>query len=151
MSDNLIVNLSKKIKYSYKGNPESETATLEFREAGMDEFNIFSSLKQLVMNSIMEATKFAPKGEARDNISSNDDMPQPNVSEIKAMLFSVKETQFSTIADKFKVLAKKTGTLDGETKITDGILNKLIIKDYENIICEYISYFLGASLFSNEE
>lgn len=148
MSDNLIVNLSQKIKYSYKGNPDSETATLEFREASMDEFNVISSFKQLVMNSLMEISRFAPKDTSSSDVG---DMSTPDASEIKAILFSAKETQFSTIADKFRVLAKKTGTLDGETKITDGILNKLTVQDYENVICEYISFFLGASLFSDKD
>lgn len=153
MEESFIFNLSKEISYEKKGDPDCKTATLEFRPVDIDQFNPFSALKQLVMNAMMESTRFAPKIDAATKeaiLENNKENPEPTTDEIKQMLYSAKDTQFTTIADKFRVLAKKTGTVDGEVKITDVILDRLGVKDYENMICGYVSFFFGASLFSEE-
>lgn len=145
--ETFIFNLSNKIIYTKDGNPECESCSLEFPQPSMDNYELITDLSQLVMNAMIDASRFAPKS---DNAPQVEENKEPTAGEIKAILFSAKDTRFITIWNKFKELAFKTGTVDGSTAITDLILNKITRDDATKLTCEYIAFFIAPSLFSNE-
>jgi hypothetical protein len=148
--NNFIFNLKDKLKYSKAGSPDNETASLEFRCPGMNEYEYISNLSQLVMNAIGEVQR-ANKEDIGNSVDpSQDEKKMPNGTEIKAILFSAKETKFHDISKEFKKLAIKTCTLDGTVKLTDLLLSRLSVDCFTRMVCEYIAFFIVPSLLSEE-
>lgn len=154
MSENFIFKLSQELTYTKDGNPDCKTCTLEFSNPGMDVYDQITDLSQMVMNATMEASKNAPKEaieKAKEEASQENKADKiPDASEMKAILFSAKETKFSNIAKNFKVLCLATCTLDGSAKLTEPLISRMEPKDWTKLVCEYIAFFIAPSLFSEE-
>ena len=137
-----IFNLSNIVEYS-KGGEFHSTATLEFRSPTMDEFELASDLAQLVMRATLDARKFADDKQEEVEQDADSDA-------IKIILFASESVKFSEVANAFKRLAFKICTFDGKTSLVEGVLNKIDMKDFIELVCGYIANFTFPSLFSSE-
>lgn len=154
MSDSFIFQLSEKIRYSGDGNPDCETATLEFRQPTMREFDELTGLKQVVTSCIKDVSMGEKKNSESEEIEdkgNDEESDNPTGSDLEMVFFSSKNIPFTSISKKFRALSKKTGTFDGKIPITDNTYNTRIkLEDYIRLVCEYVSFFITPSIFSSE-
>lgn len=130
--------LSKKLEYA-SGGEFSQTATLTFRAPGMDVYDDLMSLSEIVTASFVDASRFAsanPPTEQDDTTLDGD--------AVKVVLLST--GKFVDVANQFRKIAIKTGTCDGKEKLTNSLLLKLSVADFNRLICEYIAVFIVPSL-----
>ena len=138
-----IFNLSNTVEYS-KGGDFHQTATLEFRAPGMDEFDLVSDLAQLVMRATLDARQLVPE----DQEETKDEEATPDA--VKIILLASKEVKFSEVASLFKKLAFRICTVDGITPLVENVLKKISLEDFTEMVCGYIANFTFPSLFSGE-
>ncbi|MCK5019193.1 MAG: hypothetical protein KAS32_19190 [Candidatus Peribacteraceae bacterium] len=138
-----VFNLSEVVEYSRDGEFH-QTASLEFSAPTMAEFELAAELSQLVMQATLDARKFAPD---KDEEADDQDLTPDAV---KMLLLASQSVKFTDIADVFKKLAVRIGTVDGKTPLASGVLSKISIDDFTGMICGYIANFTFPSLFSGE-
>ena len=142
MEKALIFKLSSEAEYTKDGD-FTKTASLEFAAPSMACFEEASDFQQLVARAFMSAAKAS--GEVAD---PNAKAETPTGKEIKIILNASDSVRFTHVAAAFRTLACKVGTFDGVTPMLEDHFAKLDMKDFENMICEYIANFTFPSLFA---
>lgn len=142
--EKMFFNLTGPLQYSKRGD-FTNTVSLEFSPPSMETYDEVSDLAQYVMAAMMDARQFAGDHRQPENSADSTEVVL-DAKSIKIMLFNARSVKFKHIADTFQNLAIKTGTTDGEIKLTQTLIKKLSPDDYTRLICEYIANFIIPSL-----
>ena len=139
-----IFNLSQTVEYSKDGDFH-KSASLEFTAPSMDDFDLAIELSQLVMRATLDARDIIPTDEKE--VAEEADV---TAESIKMILLASKNVKFSEIADVFKRLVPHVCVVDGTHPLSAGVIRKLSISDFTEMLCGYIANFTFPSLFSGE-
>ena len=139
--DTMIFNLSKKLEYS-KGGDFAETASLEFRAPGMNEYDEIADLSQLIMGAMVSARSTASEKDIKASQENKDSQEEMTVPALRSTLLAGQAIKFKDIAACFRRLACVLGTTDGSVKITDTLLDKMSIQDFNDMLCEFCINFI---------
>ncbi len=149
--------LTELLEYSVtKGNnkgTKSNTACIIMRPPRMTEFNESSDFGQMVAGALADVGKFYgdvknPTNKDEPKKKSDEDM---TAAAVRIMLFS-SDRSVSQIAKRFRALACKVCTLDDSgSYIKDSHMDKMSLKDFTNMMCEYVANFTYPSLFKDME
>lgn len=140
------VKLSGTIEFS-TGGDFSNTAELVFKCPTMASFDEASDLSQMVMNSLMDAGKNAPKDVEPEEGATG----EMDAEAIKIVFMTSEKIKFKDVAKCFRKLAMKCGTYDGKEPLNDSVFEKLSIDDFTRCVCEYVANFIIPSLLSGQK
>lgn len=139
----MLFQLSEKISYS-KAGEFPETATIQINAPSMIVFDQASELSQMVMASMIDASKNIQGDKKVEDIDPDDAVIDAEA--VKALLMSARNVKMSDVRKCFDALVLKSATFDGEVKITETTLSKMSMPDYTRMVCEYIANFIIPSL-----
>lgn len=138
-------NLSEPLEFTKNGE-FSETLSLEISPPAPQNYEFVMDLAQKVTKAMFDAQRtFA-------GLSDSDESPQAqdaemNADAIKMMLLSSSVGMGDYIWTMAKLLVI-TCTLDGETRITNAIFDKIGIADKNRLLCEYVVNFIVPLTFA---
>lgn len=154
MKEKLFVNLSEKLQYSKDGRSDNFTATLEFTPPTPKNIKAFAIFAKIIGSAIMDIqlkvrnTTQEKQSDAKIEpvTLTEEETKAAGVQMIKTCLFSSVNAETDILIDNFRKIALQTCTMDGQTKITDTLLDSLSVEDFWNCICEYCHFFVTPSL-----
>jgi hypothetical protein len=130
-------NLSEPLEFTKNGQ-FAETLSLEISPPAPQNYEFVMDLAQKVTRAMFDAQRtFA-------GLSDDESSPQDaeiNADAVKMMLLSSSVGMGDYIWSMAKLLVT-TCTLDGETRITNAIFDKIGIADKNRLLCEYVVNFI---------
>ena len=152
MEDNFIYQLSKTFQYSKEGN-FAETASIEFTPPNMECLDESTDFEQLVIGAIVSAGRFANGNQEQppqkdDKDSKEEEGMSPEV--VEKLLYLSQDIKFKDVAKSFRVLAVKTATFDGTTKLINDHFGKFSKEDFISMLCGYAAFFVCPLLLKGE-
>lgn len=141
----LFFNLSAPLEFSKKGDFE-ETLSLEISPPSPKNYDLVMTLAQHITKAMFEAQR------TFSDMSVDDEPVEGRTAELDAdavrmMLFSSSIPMSEYIGPLAKLLSM-TCTLDGETRITQPIFEKIDISDKNRLLCEYVVNFIAPLTFA---
>lgn len=154
--------LRKVLKYTKRKGGDAdfeETGEISFDPPSMDSFDESADFKQIIMNAMVSAGRLDKSGNNQEDEKKAEENEEkkkeiPKAGEIKAMLFASRITDVSVrkVKQIFIKLAVRTATLDESgTKLKDSHINKMLLADFEDMLCGYASFFSLPSLLNETE
>ena len=108
-------------------------------------------IKQGFMRAAVDISeRNAKNGEDEsDKKDESDSNSMPSGDEVMQMIY-ISNVDVTNLLLEFKEMLKNVGLLEGEYKMTSPIINSLSPFDVENLLGEYISNFIAASMSGNQ-
>ena len=132
MQDELIIQLEKPIKISFNGDLR-EVEILNVYAPNIKGFNLYADIKSIITKSVLEM---------QNKVNNSNTIEQDDNEEEKLPLELFLATQsINDLSEKINKYLYSFAKFDGEIQVNKNNIQKLNIKDYNNIL-ERVSYFL---------
>jgi hypothetical protein len=132
MQDELIIQLENKIKISFNGDLR-EVEILNVYAPNIKGFNLYADIKSIITKSVLDM---------QNKVNNSNTIEQDDNEEEKLPLELFLATQsINDLSEKINKYLYSFAKFDGEIQVNKNNIQKLNIKDYNNIL-ERVSYFL---------
>ena len=132
MQDELIIQLENKIKISFNGDLR-EVEILNVYAPNIKGFNLYADIKSIITKSVLEM---------QNKVNNSNTIEEDDNEEEKLPLELFLATQsINDLSEKINKYLYSFAKFDGEIQVNKNNIQKLNIKDYNNIL-ERVSYFL---------
>lgn len=135
----MFFNLSEPLEFSKKGEFET-TLSLEIEAPSPKNYDSVMALAQKVIKAMFEAQR-SFSDLANTEQPEADQAPELDAKTVRMMLLSASVPMVEYVGPLAKLL-ETTCTLDGETRMTAPLFDKLGIVDKNNLLCEYVATFI---------
>jgi hypothetical protein len=132
MQDELIIQLENKIKISFNGDLR-EVEILNVYAPNIKGFNLYADIKSIITKSVLDM---------QNQVNNSNTIEQDDNEEEKLPLELFLATfTLNDLSEKINKYLYSFAKFDGEIQVNKNNIQKLNIKDYNNIL-ERVSYFL---------
>jgi len=145
MSDIINYELKKPFNYAYKGDTQ-EASFISLQPPTMKELTHITPIKQALMAAISQVSDTVDSGNAETPVDDS----KPTAAMMMAVLYRWDGDLNKLLLHAKELFKSGAGLIDGETKFTMPLIEKMDVKDFEAIVGEYIASFLAPSLMDGE-
>ena len=138
--------LKNPIKYMAGGQGEREGSFITIRAPAFKHMESFVPVKQAFTNAVF---KFQDSAETDDS-NRNDDNEKTEIDPTEAMtlLYNYPDDLSEIFKHARKLLSSGVAMIEGETKLTQSLIDDMALEDAEGLIGSYIVNFIMPSLIS---
>lgn len=143
-----IVNLNSPIEY-HAGGDSVEAGFVTLLAPTSKNLAECGRIKQGFMRAAVDISERSSNKEVDKKDDGDDDGSMPTATEVMQMIY-LSSVDVSTLLLEFREMLKNVGLLEGEYKMTSPLISSLSPFDVENLLGEYISNFIAASMSGNQ-
>lgn len=139
-----IYELKTKFEYAYKGN-QQEAQFITFKAPTLKNRESCAKIRQIFTKVFMEGAEKYRNSQRQEPAAETKEADLTGQDYIHALYAS--DQSAPEVLDLFvNILKSDRALIDGETRFTDSLLEKLSIEEIEEMTGEYVSNFILASL-----
>jgi hypothetical protein len=137
--------LKKPFAYAHKGE-QQDASFITLFEPTFKQLEHVTPMKQAATAAIKQAV-----GDDADGADdAQDDQGEPTASLMMALMYQWDGNLSGVMIHAQELFKSGAAKVDGEGKLTQPLLEKMDLKDFENLVWEYMAAFLAPSLMAGE-
>lgn len=132
-------------EYAYKGDVQT-ASFIELSAPSYKTMSHFVPIKQAFTSAVQELTTTMSGTETSD--APKDEDSSVDGAQVLAIMYQWKGEMSAVYLHAEQLFKSGVALVDGETKLTSELLNKMDFSDVESMLGDYIANFIAASLLA---